>query len=100
MATLSRNARTSPRPAQAPWGWALVGLLLGSVLAVLLFAIAPWLAQVRTNARALPVEVKLNRSSTPPATASAAGKGAAPAAPPVAAQPLWDGTVVLALPTR
>ena len=63
-------------------------------------AIAPWLAQVRTNARALPVEVKLNRSSTPPATASAAGKGAAPAAPPVAAQPLWDGTVVLALPTR
>ena len=63
-------------------------------------AIAPWLAQVRTNARALPVEVKLNRSSTPPATASAAGKGAAPATPPVAAQPLWDGTVVLALPTR
>ena len=35
MATLSRNARTAPRPAQAPWGWALVGLLLGSVLAVL-----------------------------------------------------------------
>ena len=63
-------------------------------------AIAPWLAQVRTNARALPVEVKLNRSSTPPATASAAGKGAAPATPPVAAQPLWDGAVVLALPTR
>lgn len=47
-------------------------------------AIAPWLAQVRTNARALPVEVKLNRSSTPSA----------------AAQPQWDGTVVLALPTR
>ena len=44
MATLSRNARTSPRPAQAPWGWALVGLLLGSVLAVLLFAPAHWLA--------------------------------------------------------
>jgi general secretion pathway protein M len=60
--------------------------------------IAPWLAQVRTNARALPVEVKLNRSSAPPATAT--GKGAAPATPPTAAQPLWDGTVVLALPSR
>ncbi len=55
-------------------------------------AIAPWLAQVRTNARALPVEVKLNRSSAPAAT----GKDAAPAT----AQPQWDGTVVLALPTR
>ena len=59
-------------------------------------AIAPWLAQVRTNARALPVEVKLNRSSAPPATASAAGKGAAPTTAP----PRWDGTVVLALPAR
>jgi general secretion pathway protein M len=57
-------------------------------------AIAPWLAQVRTNARALPVEVKLNRSSAPPTTA--VGKDAAP----TTAQPQWDGTVVLALPTR
>ena len=46
-------------------------------------AIAPWLAQLRNNARAVPVQVKLTRSSAAPAGAV-----------------LWDGTVVLALPSH
>ena len=55
-------------------------------------AIAPWLAQLRNNARAVPVQVKLTRSSAPPAGA----KGAAATAGAV----LWDGSVVLALPSH
>ena len=55
-------------------------------------AIAPWLAQVRTNARALPVEARLVRSTAPVATQP----GGANTPPP----PRWDGTVVLALPAR
>ena len=43
--------------------------------------LAPWLAQVRTNARALPVEARLVR--TPGSTTAR-----------------WDGTVVLTLPAR
>ena len=43
-------ARTAPPPRptsaapRAPWGWALSGLLLGALLALLLFAPAQWLA--------------------------------------------------------
>jgi general secretion pathway protein M len=49
-------------------------------------ALARWLAQVRINARALPTQAKLVRS---PASAAAN-----------AAQPAWDGSLVLALPKR
>lgn len=58
-------------------------------------AVAQWLAQARSNARATPVEARLARSA--PAAASNApapvtlGNGGAPL-------PRWDGTVVLALP--
>ena len=55
-------------------------------------AIAPWLAQVRTNARALPVEARLVRSTAPAATKP----GEAGTPPPAR----WDGTVVLTLPAR
>ena len=56
-------------------------------------AIAPWLAQVRTNARALPVEARLVRSTSPVAPT--------PGAPPGSPPPVrWDGTVVLTLPAR
>ena len=55
-------------------------------------AIAPWLAQVRTNARALPVEARLVRNTT----AAAAKPGEANTPPPAR----WDGTVVLTLPAR
>ena len=55
-------------------------------------AIAPWLAQVRTNARALPVETRLVRN-TAPVTAKSGEAGSPPPA-------RWDGTVVLTLPAR
>lgn len=47
-------------------------------------ALAQWLSQARINARALPAEARLTRST-------AAGPGAAAA---------WDGTLVLSLPSR
>ena len=47
--------------------------------------LAQWLAQVRSNARAVPLEMRLSRSS-------AAGNAAA------ADSPRWDGTIVLGLP--
>ncbi|PUE56721.1 hypothetical protein B9Z36_10570 [Limnohabitans sp. Rim8] len=51
--------------------------------------LAHWLAQVRSQAQALPVEAHLTRSTT---------TGTAPAATsPVVA---WDGSLVLRLPTR
>ena len=51
--------------------------------------LANWLAQVRSQAQALPVEAHLTRSNT---------TGTAPAATsPVVA---WDGSLVLRLPTR
>ncbi len=50
-------------------------------------ALAPWLAQVRSNAHTVPQEVHLVRSSTAPAAAA-----------PATAH--WDGTLVLALPPR
>ena len=47
-------------------------------------SLAKWLAQARIDARTLPAEVRLMRSAV-------AGS---------ATNPLWDGTVVLALPAR
>ncbi len=50
-------------------------------------ALAQWLSQARINARATPVEARLQRS---PASTSPTGN----------APPAWDGTVLLALPAR
>ena len=60
-------------------------------------AVAQWLALARTNARAVPVESRLTRSTAAtPANAGPATLGNTGAAP----VPRWDGTVVLALPAR
>lgn len=59
-------------------------------------ALAQWLAQARTNARAVPVEARLTRSTAaaPASTLLAAlGNGAA-------AETRWDGSLVMALPSR
>ena len=60
-------------------------------------ALAQWLAQARSNARAAPIEARLTRSAPAPAprTANAPATLGSPAAP---AMPRWDGTLVLALP--
>lgn len=50
--------------------------------------LARWLAEARSNARAQPIEAQLARS-----TATPSGTGAE-------ATPRWDGTLVLALPSR
>lgn len=60
-------------------------------------ALAPWLAQVRSNAKSVPQEVHLLRANAPPGSAPAAAPVAAAAAPATAR---WDGTLVLALPPR
>ena len=64
-------------------------------------ALAQWLAQARSNARATPLEARLARS-TGAATAAAAAAPGAPApvtlGNPSVAMPRWDGTLVLALP--
>ncbi|SFD84555.1 type II secretion system protein GspM [Paracidovorax konjaci] len=75
-------------------------------------AVADWLAQARSNARTVPVEARLVRSTaapapagtavmgpTSPARAAAAAPRTAPAAPDDA-MPRWDGTLVLTLPAR
>jgi len=65
-------------------------------------ALGPWLAQVRSNARALPAEAHLTRtqaSNTPPPRAPASGPQP-PAPPPATPVVAWDGTLVLALPPR
>ena len=51
-------------------------------------ALAPWLAQVRGNARSVPIEAHLTRSAAPQS----------PAAAPT--EPRWDGSIVLSLPAR
>ncbi|MGP1691030.1 MAG: type II secretion system protein GspM [Giesbergeria sp.] len=51
--------------------------------------LAPWLAQVRGNARSVPVEAHLTRS-----TAAQPTSGAAPT------EPRWEGSIVLSLPAR
>ena len=67
-------------------------------------ALAPWLAQVRSNAKSVPQEVHLVRATAPPVSAAAPVLATAPAAPVAAAAApataRWDGTLVLALPPR
>ena len=71
-------------------------------------ALAPWLAQVRSNAKSVPQEVHLVRATAPPVPAPAAAPvlAASPAVPVAAAAAAapatarWDGTLVLALPPR
>ncbi|WP_010462311.1 type II secretion system protein GspM [Acidovorax radicis] len=58
-------------------------------------ALAQWLAQARSNARAAPVEARLTRST---AGASPAPNAPVPLGGAAAAMPRWDGTLVLALP--
>lgn len=58
-------------------------------------ALAQWLAQARSNARATPVEARLTRS----AAAAPAGQTPVTLGRPAVAMPRWDGTLVLALPT-
>lgn len=58
-------------------------------------ALAQWLAQARSNARATPVEARLARSTAAPPAQGPATLGNAPSA-----LPRWDGTVVLALPAN
>ena len=55
-------------------------------------ALAQWLTQARSNARATPLEARLTRSAAPAGNAPVT-LGSAPVA-----MPRWDGTVVLALP--
>jgi general secretion pathway protein M len=64
-------------------------------------ALAQWFAQARTNARAVPREVHLTRSSqsNPPASS----QSPSPSAPPAAGDSShvrWDGTMVMSLPAR
>jgi general secretion pathway protein M len=61
--------------------------------------LAPWLAQVRGNARALPREAHLTRSQQPAPIATGAIAGNANAADE-AAKVRWDGTLVMSLPAR
>ena len=60
-------------------------------------ALAAWLAQARSNARAVPQETHLTRSA--PGAARTAAATPATRAPATAAV-RWDGTIVLALPPR
>ena len=57
-------------------------------------ALAQWLTQARSNARATPLEARLTRS----AAVAAPGTAAPVLGTPRAAMPRWDGTLVLALP--
>lgn len=61
-------------------------------------ALAQWLTQARSNARATPLEARLTRSAAPAAAAPAGNAPITLGSAPVA-MPRWDGTVVLALPT-
>lgn len=51
-------------------------------------ALAPWLAQARSNARSVPVEAHLARSA-----GNASGAAAT-------SEPRWDGSIVLSLPAQ
>ena len=53
-------------------------------------ALAQWLVQARVNARAIPSEARLARSTNP----------ATPATPGSRAPVAWDGTLVLSLPAQ
>lgn len=61
-------------------------------------ALAQWLAQVRSNARTVPLEARLTRSTAAVAVATTTPAGKAPATNPPTPVPGWDGTLVLALP--
>lgn len=61
-------------------------------------AIGPWLAQVRGNARSVPLQAQLTRSK-PKAQPVPAFGGAAPAAPSPG-EARWDGAIVFTLPAR
>lgn len=56
-------------------------------------AFAIWLAQARNNARAVPQEAHLTRTTNPPTSATSA------TSTPISGT-RWDGTVVLTLPVR
>jgi general secretion pathway protein M len=60
-------------------------------------ALAMWLSQARVNARVVPNEARLQRSTAQAAAAPASASSAAANAPTAAA---WDGTLVLQLPAR
>ena len=60
-------------------------------------ALAQWLTQARSNARATPLEARLTRSAAPAAAPLPGNAPVTLGSPPVA-MPRWDGTVVLALP--
>jgi general secretion pathway protein M len=51
-------------------------------------ALAQWLAQVRANARLVPSELRLQKTTTPTSATS------------IASDTTWDGVVVLSLPAR
>jgi len=61
-------------------------------------ALSQWLAQARINARAVPIEARLTRSTAATASPSAAPSGAG--APPPTSTGGWDGTLILSLPPR
>ena len=60
-------------------------------------ALAQWLAQARSTARATPLEARLTRSAAPAAAVPTGNAPVTLGSTPVA-MPRWDGTVVLALP--
>jgi general secretion pathway protein M len=64
-------------------------------------ALAQWLSQARINARVVPSEARLQRSNLGVgAAASTASSATATAATVSPAPVLWDGVLVLTLPTR
>ena len=64
-------------------------------------ALASWLAQVRTQARAVPVQAQLLRSAADKVTAGPEGKATNPPSANAPSMPnaiMWSGSVVLSLP--
>ena len=79
---------------QAAGGGDAVGLSVRGAPAT---ALGDWLAQARSNARAIPREVHLTRSPGGAAAAPTRGN-AAPASGAAAPNVRWDGTLVMGLP--
>jgi general secretion pathway protein M len=64
-------------------------------------ALAQWLSQARVNARVVPSEARLQRSSATALANTAVSAGTATSAiSPSSSAVLWDGVMVLALPAR
>jgi general secretion pathway protein M len=66
-------------------------------------ALAQWLSQARINARVVPSEARLQRSNLGAGAAASTASSATATATAASASPapvLWDGVLVLALPTR